>query len=105
MTALLSPSIVLSKYSSFLRGGFSLMMALHFPSIVLSLSSSFLRGGFSLMMALHSPSIVENRDSLGSKVLSGASDSLSSFCFFQIFWMSQHHLVQLQEDLEAYLSI
>ena len=26
------------------------------------------------MMALHSPSIVESRDSLGSKVLSGASD-------------------------------
>ena len=50
------------------------MMALHSLSIVLSLSSSFLRGGFSLMMALHSPSIVENRDSLGSKVLSGASD-------------------------------
>ena len=47
MTALLSPSIVLSKYSSFSRGGLSLMMALHSPSIVLSLSSSFL-GGLSL---------------------------------------------------------
>ena len=50
------------------------MMALHSSSIVLSQSSSLLRGGFSLMMALHSPSIVENRESLGSKVLSGASD-------------------------------
>ena len=63
----------------FLRGGFSLMMALHSPSIVLSLSSSFLRGGFSLMMALHSPSIVENRESLWSKVLSGASDIIILF--------------------------
>ena len=50
------------------------MMALHYPSIVMSQSSSLLRGGFSLMMALHSPSIVENKESLGSKVLSGTSD-------------------------------
>ena len=55
------------------------MTALLSPSNVLSLSSSFLRGGFSLMMALHSPSIVENRESLGSKVLSGASDIIILF--------------------------
>ena len=84
MMALLSPSIVLSKSSSLLRGGFSLMMALLSPSIVLSEYSSFLRGGFSLMTALHFPSIVENRESLGSKVLSGSSDIiilLLSDCF------------------------